>query len=80
MRQFVPRGELRSTLSLTTEQNGDYLSTPNTGRFSLGMTPLSIVQETVWVPWSLWTVCGKSRLPPGIVPATVQAVTSRYND
>jgi len=72
MRQFVTRVELRSTLFITTELNGGCLSTLNPGRFTKGMTPLHIAQETVWVPRTVWM--GKENL------ASLQAVTGCYKD
>jgi len=47
-----------STLSLTTNLNGSCLSTRNPGRFTPGITTLSTVQETGWVPGTLWTGAG----------------------
>jgi len=52
MRQFVPCGELRCTLSLTTELNGVVVNaTPRPLHPGNDHTP--IVQETGWVPGSL---------------------------
>ena len=46
--------------------------------FTPGKDPVSIVQESGWVPGPVWT--GTENLPPGFDPRTVQPVASRYTD
>ena len=54
-------------------------STPSPGRFTPGKDPVPIVQEAGWAPGPVWT-CAENLAPPGLDPATVQPVASRYTD
>ena len=59
MRQFVPCGELRCTLSLTTELSGVVVNA-TTRPLYLGNYPIPIVHETGWVPGSFWAGAEKN--------------------
>ena len=50
MRQFVTGGELKYTLSLTTDLNVSCWLMQNRGRFNPGITKLSILEEIGWAP------------------------------
>jgi hypothetical protein len=59
-----PKGEkrYRSTLSLTSQLDWGWRSTPRTGRFTPGNDPVPIVQEAGWAPGPVWT--GANNLAP----------------
>ena len=69
-----------STLSLNSALDGGGWSTPRPGRFTPGKDLVPIVQGAGWGPRAGLNRCGKSRLPPGCDPRTVQLVANRYTD
>ena len=79
MRQFVAHGELRSTLSLTTDLNV-FVCQHQTSTALPRNDPVTHCTGDGVSPMDFPDGRGKSRLPAGIVPPTMQAVTSRYND
>ena len=53
---------------------------PGSGRFTLGIDPVLIVQEAWWAPGSVWTWVQKFSFPLGFDHRTAQPVASRYTD
>ena len=67
-----------TTLSLTSDLGRGWSSTRRSGRFTHEKeTLLSILEEAVWAPRTVWT--GAEILPtPGFNPRTAQPIASRY--